>query len=498
MDAVPYGSSNPSFYEVTVYKEEGESYESAYYLPDGTLVPALTGYTYKENDAIGTTAPSKFVFTKETKTEEPAKTTTEAIVVDPSGTTLATITGMSADSTSARFYWGLIGGYVYQYGSYYVYDDESDYPLYQQYLPCTFYDMNGKSVKEIPLTTSADTYLTAKDKTPYVYAHAYAFEDESVQSYSGRYSGSYAIYLDENLNEIPGHLITSQNETTPTDEPSQYMLDGTKLYMGGKFAFDQDNNIVSRAGQSVTALFDNMHYTPGNYYYGNNSIRVGSSDAFIATDDKGKFGLVTSEGALVASECDGLYSQYNSELAMVKKGDKWYFVDGLAGKARSEMHRMYNPNSYEHFYTADPAERDTLIAAGWNYEGVGWIAPAGSSKPVFRMYNANGGEHHYTMDATERDDLVAAGWNYEGVGWFSDVNKTNGLYRDYNPNMFSCNHNYTASLEEHQTLIEAGWIDEGTAWYGLDYVPPIDEENAKAPADDKEKDSSADLQAGSL
>ncbi|KAB5603116.1 hypothetical protein EHS19_10455, partial [Bifidobacterium jacchi] len=73
----------------------------------------------------------------------------------------------------------------------------------------------------------------------------------------------------------------------------------------------------------------------------------------------------------------------------------------------------------EHFYTANGAERNMLVAKGWRYEGVGWIAPASSKTPVYRLYNRNAGDHHYTMNAAERNMLVAKGWRYEGIGWYS-------------------------------------------------------------------------------
>ncbi|MDR2976281.1 MAG: hypothetical protein LBV19_03125, partial [Streptococcaceae bacterium] len=48
-----------------------------------------------------------------------------------------------------------------------------------------------------------------------------------------------------------------------------------------------------------------------------------------------------------------------------------------------DMLRLYNPNSGEHFYTAGPAEKDNLVKAGWEYEGIGWVAPD-SGTPVYR------------------------------------------------------------------------------------------------------------------
>ncbi len=131
-----------------------------------------------------------------------------------------------------------------------------------------------------------------------------------------------------------------------------------------------------------------------------------------------------------------------------------------------EMFRLYNPNSGEHFYTASPAERDSVVAAGWSEEGVGWTAPVDGA-PVYRLYNANAGEHHYTTSPAERDALVAAGWNDEGIGWRSADTNGAPIWRQYNPNAFANNHNFTASSLERDTLLGLGWNDEGIAWYGM-------------------------------
>ncbi len=132
-----------------------------------------------------------------------------------------------------------------------------------------------------------------------------------------------------------------------------------------------------------------------------------------------------------------------------------------------KMHRLYNPNSYEHFYTGDDAEFANLVSLGWQDEQYGWTAPT-SGDPVYRLYNPNnGGDHHYTLDAAERDMLIAAGWSYEGTGWFSDPNKAVTVYREYNPNEPIRNHNYTANLDEHNFLVSLGWRDELIAWYGM-------------------------------
>ena len=131
------------------------------------------------------------------------------------------------------------------------------------------------------------------------------------------------------------------------------------------------------------------------------------------------------------------------------------------------MHRLYNPNSGEHFYTAADNEKDFLVSAGWKYEGEGWKAPEQSDTPVYRLYNANAGDHHYTLNATEKDFLVSVGWTYEGIGWYSDDAQSVPLYREYNPNAKAGSHNYTPNKAEHNFLTSNGWKDEGIAWYGL-------------------------------
>ncbi|MDH6363254.1 uncharacterized protein YjdB [Enterococcus sp. PF1-24] len=130
------------------------------------------------------------------------------------------------------------------------------------------------------------------------------------------------------------------------------------------------------------------------------------------------------------------------------------------------MLRMYNPNSGEHFYTANPDEKNVLVDYGWRYEGIGWYAPE-KGAAVYRMYNPNSGDHHYTLNVVERDNLVFTGWEYEGIGWYSDVNKSVALYRSYNPNAKTGNHNYTTVLDEHKNLLNLGWRDEGIGWYGV-------------------------------
>lgn len=131
------------------------------------------------------------------------------------------------------------------------------------------------------------------------------------------------------------------------------------------------------------------------------------------------------------------------------------------------MYRMYNPNSGEHFYTADAGERDHLESVGWTYEMIGWVAPDLSREPVYRLYNENAGDHHYTVDKKEHDALVALGWKSENIGWYSAGENGTPLYRQYNPNATVGTHNFTSDMAENNALVNLGWKAEGVAWYAV-------------------------------
>ena len=144
------------------------------------------------------------------------------------------------------------------------------------------------------------------------------------------------------------------------------------------------------------------------------------------------------------------------------------------------LNRLYNPNSGEHFYTADNEEKDALVKLGWQDEGIGWVSPTESSTPVYRLYNPNAGDHHYTTNSFERDTLVSVGWKNEGIGWYSYNEdrkpiavqgkniKAVKVLREYNPNAKAAGaHNYTINHAENDFLVSVGWLDEGIAWYSM-------------------------------
>ena len=146
-------------------------------------------------------------------------------------------------------------------------------------------------------------------------------------------------------------------------------------------------------------------------------------------------------------------------------------IPGGNSRYAVEMHRLYNPNSGEHFYTGNVAEKDFLVEVGWNYEGVAWNAPDFSLNPVYRLYDKNSGAHRYTMDEDKRDGFIAEGWSDEGVGWYSDETESIPVFGLYNKNALQAGaYHFTADVSERDSLIELGWIDEGIGWYAIEKI----------------------------
>ncbi len=133
------------------------------------------------------------------------------------------------------------------------------------------------------------------------------------------------------------------------------------------------------------------------------------------------------------------------------------------------LFRVYNPNTWEHFYTTDVAERRSLILAGWKGEGIIGYFPTYASTDTNLMYrfrNPNTGDHHYTADQIEVMSILIAGWVPEGTS-FNSLKQGMGepIYRLYNPNAVTGTHHYTSDKAEKDYLVSIGWRDEGISWY---------------------------------
>ena len=131
------------------------------------------------------------------------------------------------------------------------------------------------------------------------------------------------------------------------------------------------------------------------------------------------------------------------------------------------VYRFYVATSHSHFWTTDVNERDSLIQAGYQYEGVAWNSSSDTTKsPVYRLYAPGLRQHLYTTSPSERDALVAAGgWAYETISQYVTMTPNSlPVYRLYAPSLGA--HILTTDANERQKLIGTGnWNDEGVAWY---------------------------------
>ena len=66
-------------------------------------------------------------------------------------------------------------------------------------------------------------------------------------------------------------------------------------------------------------------------------------------------------------------------------------------------------------------EKNTLMAQGWNYEGIAFNSAYDTEAVQHRLHNPNAtvGAYHFTFSQEEMQNLMAAGWEYQGIGWYS-------------------------------------------------------------------------------
>ena len=123
------------------------------------------------------------------------------------------------------------------------------------------------------------------------------------------------------------------------------------------------------------------------------------------------------------------------------------------------VHRLFNPNLSEHFYTISENEAKNLIKAGWNYEGTTWTSPSvkiDGCEDVYRLRNPNNGRHFFTIKEGEMNKLVGQGWILEKIAFYSyDGIEITRLYNPYNGD-----HLLTYNLQEIEDLRKIGWIKE--------------------------------------
>ncbi len=315
--------------------------------------------------------------------------------------------------------------------------------------------------------------------------------------YTGYYSSGQKIYRTAQSNGASYRGFSSDEEARKNGySPAHFMpgkLDGTLTDKAGERIVMKVNWVPKTYTLKFTNLYGNtVKNAPQGFKYND---RVAVPKQTLNRDGYAFIGWVVSKNGstLCVSNKNGkqnykMFPSINAAAnqgyvpAVIPNGGAYMmsFEDSDGTEIQMEarwknvrdkkvsMHRLYNPNSGEHFYTYSTPEKDALVKLGWKFEGTGWIAPRKSNTPVYRLYNPNAGDHHYTTDANERKGLIGLGWKDEGIGWYSDDEKSVPIFREYNRNAKTGSHNYTSSVEEHLGLMKMSWNGEGIGWYGTD------------------------------
>ena len=284
----------------------------------------------------------------------------------------------------------------------------------------------------------------------------YSFEvsEETVKEVKEKYGKDLAILEPAYAFDI--YVVDDKNisEIKLTDDS---FVDELKLEQGKVYQFEMDDS-VSGIKMQRNVSFESSN---NDYLYKNSDPKLFSARR------SGNVEL-TCKISLADGEYERLKKLYPNVKDIEKEAVKTVKVKIVPSKERAEVLRLYNPNSGEHFYTVSFDERDSLVAAGWKDEGLGWYAPT-SGNPVYRVYNPNAGDHHFTMSEAEVNNLVKEGWKNEGLAFYSvkaDNYPSCNIYREYNPNALAGAHNFTTSEEEDKNLEKAGWKCEGVAFRG--------------------------------
>lgn len=133
------------------------------------------------------------------------------------------------------------------------------------------------------------------------------------------------------------------------------------------------------------------------------------------------------------------------------------------------VYRFWSPVFQGHFFTTSTAERDQIIArwpSTWTYEGQRYTAfttQVAGTIPLYRFWSSAYAGHFYTADPSEKDAVIARWsnvWKFEGVAYYvypadSTQPGTAPVARFWSPS--AAHHFYTADAAERQGVISRWW-----------------------------------------
>ena len=154
-------------------------------------------------------------------------------------------------------------------------------------------------------------------------------------------------------------------------------------------------------------------------------------------------------------------------------GQQMTFSTAGGGVTSVPLHRYWNSDAADHFYTTDWNELGNGNY-GWIYEGIQChVHPtqAAGTVPLHRYWNSDAADHFYTTDWNELGN-GNYGWVYEGVQCYvypTQAAATVPLHRYWNSD--AADHFYTTDWNELGNG-NYGWVYEGVQCYVLATASP--------------------------
>jgi hypothetical protein len=190
----------------------------------------------------------------------------------------------------------------------------------------------------------------------------------------------------------------------------------------------------------------------------------------------------TQESATADINGQWLLTYGSANIKTTTTGFAWTTVDGnrtmVDWPCMAGIYRFYNYKKGVHFYTADVSERNNVIAnlaSAYGYEGVGYTLNTTNkynNDPLYRFYNLKKGVHFYTADEAEKNRVVAtlaSTYRLEGEAYRISTTAIAGarpVYRFFNRKTGV--HFYTADEAEKANVIDhlsSRYNYEGIGYY---------------------------------
>lgn len=290
--------------------------------------------------------------------------------------------------------------------------------------------------------------------------------------------GSYS-YSGLNLYTINGNTVTSVNGTC-VNTASKAGFAQQIIHSAWLLKFGEQRSEGNTAWAVVKGSWNNSD-DPQTCYGGpmtQGSFKRCSSDPNPVTYD----GYITIDGSNTHMDTGATAALYwytphfSGNQNFVNTFTSWFGNTTLACQPSEnpmpQVVSMYNPRTYDHFYTAYACEANVLgYQLGYTYEGAAFnttLSTTAGAVPVWRLYNPSKNLHLWTTSQQDINFAQTLGFSEEGIAFYTVSPSAPNVYavvqRLYNGKTYQ--HLWTLSQSTvNSATQQAGYNLEGAAFY---------------------------------